>query len=77
MKTNEKTTAAYNRAMAAMDALGDANMALFEATEIARTRGVFDSAKAVAARKVVFDATEEKISAYEAWDAAEAELLVS
>jgi len=77
MKTNAKTTAAYNRAMAAMDALGDANMALFEETEIAKTRGTFDAEKAKAARKAVFDATEEMVTAYADWDAAEEELRLS
>lgn len=74
MKTNKKVEAAYGEAMAAMDALHAANMALFEATDVAKTQGTFNAEAAEKARQAVIDANEYRIAAYGKWDAAEAEL---
>lgn len=74
MKTNDKVTEAYGEAMAAMDALHAANMALFETTDIAKTQGTFDADAVEKARQAVIAANECKIAAYAKWDAAEAEL---
>jgi len=74
MRTNDKVEAAYGEAMAAMDALHAANMALFEATDVAKTQGTFDADAAEKARQGVVAANEWKVAAYAKWDAAEAEL---